>query len=250
MAVTLDTQGTSAFNAAFVSTVTCTNTVGSGSNRALIVQLCLDRTMVAGNVGVVWDPAGANQALTLITTAEYDAAHGQIELWGLVNPTTGAAKNITASWSSTTCPAVIQSVSYTGVNQTGGTTSFVPATPASGTGTASIVITSATGNATLDVSTSDAADLTSPTQTQTLHDSTNMTYCYFAGSKADGAATVTHQWTHSGAWASVGCNVVAASTAAAQGSGRTTQSTILRGQPQRLGGLLQTPAPRVRTGRR
>jgi len=123
-------------------------TVGSGSNRALVAELHFAfATSGVTDIAVTWDPSGANQPLTQIATLN-SAGSGITELWGLVNPTSGN-KTLRVTWTTSTT-AIINAVSWTGVDQTGGTTSFPNATTGTGSGNVhSLTITSALGNTTM-----------------------------------------------------------------------------------------------------
>src|SRR5688572_30737910 len=73
--------------------VTATNdstglTIAAGTDRALIAQITTS-SQLETITGVVWDPAGANQPMTLIGTAEAVGDIGECWLYGLVNPATG-----------------------------------------------------------------------------------------------------------------------------------------------------------------
>ena len=62
-------------------------TVGSGSNRALVVGVTADST--ANQVsGVVWDPSGANQSFTRIGSEELGVSRF-VSLWYLSAPASG-----------------------------------------------------------------------------------------------------------------------------------------------------------------
>lgn len=203
MSVALDANATAPTTAPLVTTISNGNlTVGSGSNRALIVQLILSG--VTTGVSVVWDQAGANQALTLIQ-ATSDAAARSVQLWGLVAPVSGN-KIIKASWTNVV-NAILNGTSFTGVNQTGGATSFAHAATNTGTGTsASLSVTSATGNMATDAICT-GSTLSAPLQTllfTATYGGTNG-----GGSYASGAATVNFGW-NIGAWAEIGCDIVAA----------------------------------------
>lgn len=189
-------------------------TVNSGANRALVGAIFFDA--VVTSVTATWDVIGANQAMTQIVTANLDATNGGLYLFGLLNPTAGTSKKITFSWTSTTDGASA-GISFTGVDQTAFSSSFVAATTASGTSTTpSITITSAIGNETIDVTYNNAAGYSAPTQTQLiLHN--GVPVGAGGSSYAAGAATVTHQWTISSSqtWKSIGVNIVAVGGVAA-----------------------------------
>lgn len=195
---------------------TCaTLTVGAGANRAVVCAI--NWSIAVSSVAVTWDSGGTNQAMALITGAT--ATNTQFaNLWGLVAPTSGA-KTVNVTWNAVNADIIINCTSWTGVDQTGGATSFphgtgsAPATAA----THSVVITSAVNNATM-ATTATSGTPSSPTQTQTFLNSTP-TNVSGAGSRAAGAATVTHQWTYTtpNTTAIVGTDILAGGGAATPG---------------------------------
>lgn len=207
-----------------VTTVDLTDlTIGAGSNRALVIQVAFIGTAGGGSAptGVTWnwDQTGTPQALTQIGT-DTTTANGQIvQLWGRVNPTSGN-KTLRGSWTNSQ-EVVVQAVSWTGADQTGGTTTFAHFTSAtSGAATttpATVDITSATGNAVMAVTvggTNVAVGAVNNTQTFLYHGSGNIEA---GGNRADGAATVTMNCTWPGGerWVIAGVDIVAAGGAAA-----------------------------------
>jgi hypothetical protein len=162
-------------------------TIGSGNNRALIAQVALGNNIVTVS-SCVWDAIGANQSLTLIKR-QTDTASG-IELWGLVNPVSGN-KTLTCNFSGSVAFDSLNGLSFTGVNQTGGITTFYNSAGTTGSSTASsITIASATGDAIVEIGmTTQIAS--APTQTQVYLDNTNGGY----GQRAAGAASVSFGWT-------------------------------------------------------
>lgn len=221
MAVALDANATSPTRQASGTTLNNANlTVGSGSNRALIVQLCF--SSVVTGISVKWDVAGANQTCTLIgsNTGPYVTY-----LYGLVAPASGN-KTLSVSWTSTSA-AEVNLASFTGVNQTGGATSFAHFSHNnSATTTASLAVTSATGNMAVDCVSVNVAPISAPTQTQMFLVGT-APIC--AGSYAAGAATVNFQWTCASAtsWNEIGCDIVAgvSSTHTISNAGGNASST-------------------------
>ena len=94
-------------------------TVGSGANRALVVILAWD--VDPGTVTVKWDSAGTNQTVTQIS--KFAGSAGYVGIYGLVAPTSGA-KNLSCTWVNSVTDAYVSALSFTGANQTGGTTTF------------------------------------------------------------------------------------------------------------------------------
>jgi hypothetical protein len=96
MAVAFDAVGTDTRADSATTNDNSTLTVGSGSNRALIVFVTHNNVAITAET-VVWDPAGANQALTLIGTQLEAIDNTRVSIYGLVNPTSGN-KVIRTSW--------------------------------------------------------------------------------------------------------------------------------------------------------
>lgn len=202
-------------------------TVGSGSNRALVVALCFSgQAASVTSVAVVWDSGASNQACTLITSKDTTggAGHGQVQLWGLVNPVAGA-KTLKVTWNAVNSDVYMCGTSWTGAHQTGGTTTFPNSASIAGTAAGSgafaapapLVITSAVGNGAMAVTVGDFLGLISaPTQTQTFLD--NSLTIDGGAARAAGAATVSFNWSTdiAGKWALAGTDILAAGAAAAK----------------------------------
>lgn len=195
------------------ATLAFTNfTVGTGSNRALVA--ILGYTVGATAISVVWDQAGANQSLTNIISATDGGGQTTISLWGLVNPTSGVNKTITANWT-TSVIAGLSAVSFTGVNQTGGTTSFAHSTSNTGSlsvnGTSNVSVTTATTDAVVAAVGCNTLGVSSMGQTKIFVDGTSD---LFGGNLEIGGAspqsmTATLTAACPGSWVMVGVDVVA-----------------------------------------
>lgn len=217
MPVAFDANASAVVTGTGVTSVTTSNlTVGAGSNRALVTQLVLSLKTAAG-VTVNWDNAGTPQAQTLIISANGAGTIARAELWGLVNPTSGA-KAARAAWTGAS-DVYINPTSFTGVDQTGGATSFPHSTSATGTLSGSTpiafsaAITSAVGNFTIGATALDVGSLSLTTQTSDFL--SNLLACDGAASRAAGAASVSHGWsgdTVGGKWVIVGTDIQAAAT--------------------------------------
>ncbi len=195
-----------------VTGLTCaTLTVGGGTLRAAICAVDLSLQTPTTEV-MTWDLGGTNQLMTLIGGANTPSATGRAELWGVVAPTSGAK---TAKYTGVgTSDIVINCTAWTGVDQTGGATSFPHFVSATATSQAiSVTVTSATANATVTTNVND-------TNTVTLTSATTATFNDFsaatitaAGSRSGGAASVAHTWTLNGGvngnWAAVGSDLLA-----------------------------------------
>ncbi len=213
MAATFDANATADVTANGVTSLTSANlTVGSGSNRALIVQLGFSVKTISA-LAVTWDFGASAQACAVVTGAAANATdNARAELWGLVAPVSGA-KTLKAAWT-TASDIYMNQTSWTGVDQTGGATSFPHGTSATGTSAApSVTVTSAVGNATMACCCDAAASITAMTQTQTFNDNV-AAGINAAGSRAAGAATVAHGYTIvSNPWVVVGCDLLASASA-------------------------------------
>ena len=75
-----------------------THTVGSGSNRVLIVLVGWENDGNETITSVVWDAAGANEALTEKGSGHEDSDDAACHAFYLVNPTAGTSKSITVTW--------------------------------------------------------------------------------------------------------------------------------------------------------
>lgn len=138
MPVVLDAlQGATQFGSANQNTgfTTLTDTgftVGSGSNRALIVALIVETTGTLNNLPATptahWDSTGANQNMTLVCSSQDKRAtnFAAIYFFALVAPTSGN-KTLSLSGFAATVNFTFTYISFTGVNQTGGATSFANA---------------------------------------------------------------------------------------------------------------------------
>lgn len=222
MAATFDANATADTTANGATSVTSTAlTVGSSANRALLIQFAFSLTTISALV-VTWDFGASAQPCAVVTgaTGNNPTTTGRAELWALVNPVSGA-KTLKAAWTGAS-DVTMNGVSWSSVDQTGGATSFPHGTSANGnSGTASLAVTSATNNATV-ATVEGQGNLSAPTQTQTFLDNTPASISG-GGSRAAGAATVTHQFTvtAAGAWVVVGCDILAFSVAAAGGAIRS-----------------------------
>lgn len=99
-------------------------TVGVGSNRGLVGLL----TLFTGSApGIKWDPVGTNQTVALITSHSQGASCITY-IFGLVAPTSGN-KILRATWTGASS-VVLSAICFTGVDQTGGVTTFNNSTTA------------------------------------------------------------------------------------------------------------------------
>lgn len=203
-----DANATADVTANGVTSITSSNlTVGTGAQRALVVQLSFSNKSISG-LSVTWDNGASNQACSQVVGTNTSGANGRAEIWGRVNPINGA-KTLAASWTGSS-DVVMNQVSWTGVNQGGGTSSFVSASNTGTSTTGSVAIPSRTNNQTMCCITiaNGIGSLSAPTQTQT-HLDNNPANISGGGSRAVGAASVTHSWTLSVSetWVVVGVDI-------------------------------------------
>ncbi len=97
------------------------HTVGSGSNRALIVALSAEATLPTAPT-CNWDSAGTNQSMTAIASIARSTST-KTWLFCLVAPTSGA-KTLNVASLGTAADVIVAYISFTGADQTGGTTTF------------------------------------------------------------------------------------------------------------------------------
>ena len=182
------------------ATCTVPLTVGSESNRALVVGVTLYST--DSSVASITYPG-----TSMTRQAHVTGSAQRVEIWAGVNPTPGRA-TVTVTLSPGTA-SVCGAVSFTGVDQT--TPTFHAATN-SGTGrTASVTVTSAAGNMTLDTVACSACAFTNHTQRQRWLDR-EPSRGTAGGSTAAGADSVQHRWAlnESSHWASAAVDIEAA----------------------------------------
>ena len=182
-------------------------TIGTGSNRALTVELVFVATVTSP--AFIWDQGGTNQSATLIKSQA--GVNGQLTcLFGLIAPTSGN-KAVRVTWTGGTTEFHCQAESWTLVNQTGGTTSFPNGVAATGnSNTASVTVTSAVGNATVSAAVAGSLQaISSVTATQTflIH---GVGAIESGGSRADGSASNVMTATYAGTdqWAMVGMDIL------------------------------------------
>ena len=177
MAVAVDAVGTQNSNT-FTTTVAYTGlTVGAGSDRAIGLSI-----VWLNDPGVVsvcrWDDGVSNQSLTeILKVVRSTGTSWTVGLYGLVAPVSGN-KTLRLTWANATEYAM-NTVAWTGVDQTGGTTSFPNATSVERTAqsTGSLSITLPTNGAGMSaVSSGDSVGLGSTSATQLYLHSGNGPY--------------------------------------------------------------------------
>ena len=121
MPITLTNQTDQGFGNVTSSSLSLANhTVGSGSNRALLVTVNWKNGNLRSINSVVWDSAGANESLTEIGTGYEESNDSASHAFILTAPTTGTNKSVTVTWSGTLPGdgALICAYSLEGVDQT------------------------------------------------------------------------------------------------------------------------------------
>lgn len=183
----------------------------SGANTAVVAALSLQHS--ASAPALHWDSTGTNQALTLIGSVSDPSSVVTTYLFGLVGATAGN-KTLSATWTGTS-DVTLAGMALTGVNQTGGVTSFAHFNSASTSGSApSLTVTSATGDVVVGALGVSANALSTLSGTQWYVD--NVPNNFSAGGMyAAGAATVTLTATGTNTYGLAGVDVVAAAGGAA-----------------------------------
>lgn len=215
MPVAFDAKGTDSFvNGALTLSITGPTITAVGSNVALIAQIAWSGTTFPTVVTVDWDHAGTNQTLTLVpnTSVVENSAGGVCSaLYYRIAPTSGQ-KTLRVTWTDQNRDCTMQGVSFTGVDQTGGATSFPNGVTTAGTAAnPSLSITSATGHMITSVFASfNAFSGITGTQTFQNNGSNNVNG---TGNYDSGAATVTSTATAAGGSQECGsgCDIAAAS---------------------------------------
>jgi hypothetical protein len=170
-------------------------TVGTGSNRALVVgTYYFDNTITAP--AVHWDSSGTNQAMTSIANLGTSGGGVRIELWGLIAPTSGN-KTLTVTWTTTGNVAVV-ACSWTGVNATFGT-AFTGHTAVDNSNTAATITNTITSSSTHQVMAIESNDGSSGTASSVNQTSLGLisSFTNIAGNMAAGAASVSMTYTNS-----------------------------------------------------
>lgn len=223
MAVALDVKGTELFSGTAVSSVSSSTsiTVGSGANRALLLVVIWQTLTVPTAITFTWN----STALPLIasTSLGTSGAASNVQIYGMVNPTSGTLA-FSGSWTGTR-EYTMMLVAYTGVDQTGGATSFPHGTTASGTSvTAATTITTANGNAVIGCYGNSGTNWSAVSNTSLFIDNANPTTYVSAANFAlsTTSSQVLSATVASTAWVAAGCDILASSVAADTLQGMTT----------------------------
>lgn len=211
MAVALDAVATGFQSVAAATSVTTVKlTVGSGSNRAIVLQACWGAASglpVTSRVAT-WDFGGSAQAMGEIVN-QVSGVLLESALYGLVAPAAGALSLKLAWVNSADCD--IFPIAFTGVDQAGGATSFPNSTSnVNSASPSTITITTATNNATVSC-VAVGGNPAGPNQTQTFLDTAPANMSAAGEYRVpSGSGSVTHQWsTAGGSYVMVGTDVLA-----------------------------------------
>lgn len=210
MTVSVDATGTKSYFTSSTSVNYTGLTVGSGSNRALVVSLEFDTNGTVSGISATWDNGGTNQSMTQLAFIDNGGTRPSA-LFGLVNPTSGN-KTLHVSWTTAT-PVFVVGMSFAGVVQTSAATAFPH--QATNTNVATVSVTSATGNMVMG-SAATGGSLAGITGTTIYSDNTSGSIINAFANYDNGAASVTI-----GEGSSVD-TIVATDIAAATGGGGFT----------------------------
>ena len=197
--VALDANASSvATSAANITTITNSNlTVGSGSNRCLVAQFISynsSNSTISG-LAMTWNGTAMTQ---IGTTTVFDGTNVlSVYLFGLVNPASGNNSAV-ATWTNNSNNTALNVTSFTGCNQTGGTTTFAHFNSQSEVNFSdpvSLPVVSPSGNLAIDVAVS-SGGLSAPTQTQLFSDINTG-----GGSSYSTGTNPTFGWTNAGGFA-------------------------------------------------
>jgi hypothetical protein len=186
-----DADGTLAFVSSGTSLSDTSLTIPTTTNRALTVLVVYDGTTIASSLAITWDFGGSNQALSQIAIQSISGE--TVAIWGIVAPTTGN-KTLNAAWTGHSDFKMV-AIAWSGVDQTGGATSFPGAVgaTATNTGPATGTITSASTDFTVACTSMQLASEVSASDMQVAHDENGS--FDFAAQYGGGAASKTLSWT-------------------------------------------------------
>jgi hypothetical protein len=218
MAVTVDAKCTADTVISGVTGTTgktSTNLTVGASATALFAVLVFDGSADLTTFAMHWDSTGTNVAMTQIGSTVYVASVGQIVMFGLVSPVSGA-KTLKATWSGTGT-GYMASMSFKGSITSSVASCFTNATTATPTGTTgSITITGgATGGYSVAaVGNDDTAYTTVINATGSTNLFSDTSENYAGAAYAPNTGSLAYSWATSSSEQSIaaGCNVVQASS--------------------------------------
>jgi hypothetical protein len=211
--VGVDATGTADVSFNGVTSFSFTNITVGASATALAAAIVLTCNVGTQNLPITFTSVTWNSvAMTLVPGANISnllsgASTGEVYIFGLANPTSGA-KTLAGSWSAS-ANGYVDAISFTGTDTTTPFVNGTANTNGAGTATGSITVTSAVGNYTLAVFFEDNQSWASTNNTKLFTDASG-TAGNGAANYATGAATVTLTATASasaGQWAVAGVSV-------------------------------------------
>lgn len=207
-------------------------TIGAISNGLLAVVAFIDAAHTGSISGMTWNGVALTQTAHA-NNASASSGGATADIWTLLNPATGA-HTLAVSFTNTGGFSVdlkFIARSYSGVNQTGGATSFPHTLQTTGnTNSAGGTLASATGNYTIGGAITEATSLTAA-NTSLMNDTQDV--INVSAQEATGAASVSMTWSLSATdqWAAVGIDIAAAGG----GGGFTPKSRRLMTPAGRVG---------------
>ncbi len=210
MAVAVDSTSTGV--GAGVSSVTFSHTVTSTGNRLMLVGVAMDANAGPAVSSVTY----SGQSLTLVGSRVGGSAPVRIEIWQLVNPTSGTA-DVVVTLSSNADGVSVGATTFTGVDQTTPLGTFASAIGTSNT--PSVNVSSALGELVYDVVAGKNSGTLAAGSGQTgLWDVNASGQSRGAASTEAGAASVTMSWNKGSAleWAIGGVSVKPSETTLSQ----------------------------------
>lgn len=211
MAVAFDAASTGYNSGA--SSLTISHTVGSGSDRALVVAVaCINSTDFLASATVTY--GGVSMGSPVVTKSA-GTGNNYVYVWALANPATGTANVVITPSGSAYLKAVVSS--YTGVDQTTPVSNSAKYTSSFAPSPVSVSITVGTDGMAVDfICVRNSGRTITPHASQTrLGSQINGTLSTNSGSYKANATAM--EWTHSGGTENVSIAIVA--LAAASGGG-------------------------------
>ena len=204
-------------------------TVGSGSNRALVLFMTFGANVSGDTFTATWDSGGTNQTMTLIGKGQENTWSRWSYAWGLIAPTSGNL-TLAVSWT-TSSDARACAADVTEADQTGGVTTFRNFTTANGnTATPTVSITSASGNIPMACCVNSDGAVTARSNT-TIGEGTSGDPPLWSQYDAAASGTTVFTWSMtSNTWGAIGFDIVAAGGG---GGGDTGWGLRLAGQRNR-----------------
>jgi hypothetical protein len=213
MAVAIDSSAEAKAPSATSFNFTALTIGASLSNSALLVGIAAQTTTISG-VAMTWNGVSLTQIGTDNVT---NGTNGTVQLWGLINPAAGN-NTLAITWGGTE-QMTVWAASFSGVDQTGGTTSFpnftsakaaiaTPSTPST------ITVTSASGHATFAVhsagDTSVNANSVDNNAVGVGHDSSSAVSAGANYATTGSNTTLSCTWSGNSQWAASGVDIKSA----------------------------------------